>query len=92
MVLYLTSTRPGKQEESDPTIIDVVFVHGLRGGPFRTWRIAEEKGHTSIAAIADVLVDKIDVDAGKKGTCWPEEWLSRDLPRTRLITLKYKVR
>jgi hypothetical protein len=67
--------------------MDVVFVHGLRGGPYRTWRIAED----SKISTASGLVEKIDVDAGKKGTCWPEEWLAADLPRSRLLTVKYKV-
>ncbi|KAI9113087.1 hypothetical protein K1719_015612 [Acacia pycnantha] len=65
--------------------IDVIFVHGLRGGPFRSWRIAEDKSSTQ-----STLVEKIDQESGKLGTFWPGEWLSSDFPRARMFTLKYK--
>ncbi|KAL1215761.1 hypothetical protein V5N11_024301 [Cardamine amara subsp. amara] len=64
---------------------DVIFLHGLRGGPFKTWRIAEDKSSTKSG-----LVEKIDQEAGKLGTFWPSEWLSIDFPQARLFTLKYK--
>ncbi|MCO5599134.1 hypothetical protein L7F22_053234 [Adiantum nelumboides] len=67
--------------------MDVVFVHGLCGGPFKTWRISDDK--TSSTSKAG-LVEKIDVDSGRKGTCWPKEWLSRDVPSCRVLTVKYK--
>lgn len=66
--------------------LDIVFVHGLRGGPYKTWRIAEEKSSTS-----SHLVEKIDEEAGKLGTFWPGEWLSSDFPEARMFSLKYKV-
>lgn len=66
--------------------LDVIFVHGLRGGPYKTWRIADEKSST-----VSTLVEKIDEEAGKLGTFWPGEWLSSDFPEARLFTLKYKV-
>ncbi|KAM7279718.1 hypothetical protein ACFE04_006852 [Oxalis oulophora] len=65
--------------------VDVVFIHGLRGGPYKTWRIAEDKTSTKSG-----LVEKIDQEAGKTGTFWPGEWLSADFPKARLFTLKYK--
>lgn len=65
---------------------DIVFVHGLRGGPYKTWRISEDKSSTKSG-----LVEKIDQEAGKLGTFWPGEWLSTDFPHARLFTLKYKV-
>ncbi|XP_057973847.1 uncharacterized protein LOC131161870 isoform X1 [Malania oleifera] len=70
---------------SDVPLLDVVFVHGLRGGPYKTWRIAEDKSSTKSG-----LVEKIDQEAGKLGTFWPGEWLSADFPEARLFTLKYK--
>ena len=72
--------------ESEPPPIDVIFVHGLRGGPFKSWRISEDKSSTKSG-----LVEKIDQEAGKRGTFWPGEWLSADFPHARLFTLKYKV-
>ncbi|XP_022133611.1 uncharacterized protein LOC111006140 isoform X2 [Momordica charantia] len=66
-------------------LVDVVFIHGLRGGPYKSWRIAEDKSSTKSG-----LVEKIDQEAGKLGTFWPGEWLSSDFPRARMFTLKYK--
>lgn len=67
--------------------LDVVFVHGLRGGPYKTWRIAEDKS----SSMSSTFVEKIDEEAGKVGTFWPGDWLSDDFPEARLFTLKYKV-
>ncbi|KAF8776108.1 hypothetical protein HU200_003792 [Digitaria exilis] len=67
-------------------LMDVVFVHGLRGGPFNSWRIADNKSSTTKAG----LVESIDEDAGKEGTCWPREWLAADFPQARFFTVKYK--
>lgn len=74
------------QEDDGEPVLDVVFVHGLMGGPYRTWHIAENKSSTTSG-----LVEKIDEDAGKAGTSWPEDWLTEDLPDCRLLTVKYKV-
>ncbi|XP_059633209.1 uncharacterized protein LOC132275987 isoform X2 [Cornus florida] len=71
--------------QSEVPLLDVVFVHGLRGGPFKTWRLAEDKESTKSG-----LVEKIDEEAGKQGTFWPGEWLSADFPRARLFSIKYK--
>lgn len=67
--------------------LDIVFIHGLRGGPFKTWRIADSKSSTTSRS---GLVEKIDQEAGKQGTCWPREWLATDFPDARLFTIKYK--
>ncbi|CAK9163677.1 unnamed protein product [Ilex paraguariensis] len=71
------------QSEFPP--LDVVFVHGLRGGPFKTWRLSEDKSSTKSG-----LVEKIDEEAGKQGTFWPGEWLPADFPHARLFSIKYK--
>ncbi|XP_021911977.1 uncharacterized protein LOC110825790 isoform X2 [Carica papaya] len=77
---------PQSATVSEVPLLDVVFVHGLRGGPYKTWRISEDKYSTKSG-----LVEKIDQEAGKLGTFWPGEWLSGDLPQARLFTLKYKL-
>ncbi|KAK9946556.1 hypothetical protein M0R45_012016 [Rubus argutus] len=62
----------------EPPHLDIVFVHGLRGGPYKTWRIAEDKSSTKSG-----LVEKIDQEAGKLGTFWPVEsntWSGASLP------------
>ncbi|KAJ4750471.1 alpha/beta-Hydrolases superfamily protein [Rhynchospora pubera] len=75
-----------KNNRMQPTW-DVVFVHGLRGGPFNSWRISDNKCSTTSKA---GLVENIDQDAGKEGTCWPREWLAMDFPHGRFFTVKYK--
>ncbi|KAJ4966057.1 hypothetical protein NE237_017906 [Protea cynaroides] len=82
----LSATGSGKLAESEAPLLDVVFVHGLRGGPFKTWRMAEDKCSTTKSG----LVENIDLEAGKEGTFWPGEWLSVDFPHARLLSVKYK--
>ncbi|CAL5205992.1 unnamed protein product [Lathyrus oleraceus] len=79
----IDSTKCSRDADCPP--LDVVFVHGLRGGPYKTWRISEDKSSTM-----STLVEKIDEEAGKLGTFWPGEWLSSDFPHARLFTLRYK--
>ncbi|KAL5714236.1 hypothetical protein ACHQM5_016225 [Ranunculus cassubicifolius] len=73
--------------ESEDPLLDIVFIHGLRGGPFKTWRVAEDKFSTTSKS---GLVEKIDQEAGKQGSCWPREWLATDFPYARLFSVKYK--
>lgn len=89
---FFTSSRyvdvsNGNSQAAVPSV-DIVFVHGLRGGSFKIWRIADNKSSTTSKA---GLVEKIYQEAGKQGTCWPKEWLATDLPQARLFTVKYKV-
>lgn len=74
-----------RNSRSEAPSLDVVFVHGLRGGPFKSWRLSEDKSSTKSG-----LVEKIDEEAGKQGTFWPGEWLRTDFPHARLFSLKYK--
>jgi len=83
-----SSSADNSDIESSSPLLDVVFIHGLRGGPFKSWRIADDKSSTTSKA---GLVENIDQEAGKEGTCWPREWLSADFPYARLFTVKYKV-
>lgn len=69
----------------DSSPLDIVFVHGLRGGPFKSWRLSDDKSSTKSG-----LVEKIDEEAGKQGTFWPGEWLSGDFPDARIFSLRYK--
>lgn len=67
--------------------MDVVFVHGIRGGPFVTWRrerppvaVLPQPGLPAAAAAA-VAVDHEQ--------CWPSTWLAEDLPSARLLSMEY---
>ncbi|XP_020591280.1 uncharacterized protein LOC110032106 [Phalaenopsis equestris] len=82
-------SRADVASHGESPLIDVVFVHGLRGGPFKSWRMADDKVSTTSKA---GLVEHIDREAGKEGTFWPGEWLSADFPQARLFTLRYKTK
>jgi hypothetical protein len=59
---------------------DVVFIHGVRGGPFVTWR----RG--------DVLARGAARASLTHGDCWPAAWMAGDLPGARLLSIEYHVR
>ena len=60
-------------------LVDVVFVHGIRGGAFATWRREgvqnREPGHKG---------GSLD-----HGYCWPSVWLPQDVPQARLLSMEY---
>lgn len=57
-------------------LVDVVFVHGIRGGAFATWRAS---GGQYGAASRNL----------RHGVCWPSAWLAEDVPGARLLTVEY---
>lgn len=64
---------------ADAPLVDVVFVHGIRGGPFATWR--------RVRSPVGAVVDGSAPIAHK--ACWPSTWLAQDCPRARLLSLEY---
>ncbi len=58
--------------------MDIVFVHGIQGGAFSTWR-AEK------AALAKRPTEQ----PVSRRICWPGVWLSKDVPQARLLSMKY---
>ncbi|KAK9829898.1 hypothetical protein WJX72_008538 [[Myrmecia] bisecta] len=62
----------------DAPAVDVVFVHGIRGGAFSSWRrIPGEDDPKTAAGSLDHLL------------CWPSNWLSQDVPQARLLSMEY---
>jgi hypothetical protein len=56
---------------------DIVFVHGIRGGAFITWR--QEKALSLGSARGNV----------DHSVCWPTAWLAPKFPKARLISAEY---
>ncbi|KAK6939572.1 hypothetical protein RJ641_029103 [Dillenia turbinata] len=81
--IYTDESDHSSQLEVPP--LDVVFVHGLCGGSFKSWRITEDKSSTQSG-----LIERIAQEAGKLDTFWPGEWLPDDFPYARIFSLKYK--
>ncbi|KAK2497396.1 hypothetical protein MC885_003325 [Smutsia gigantea] len=64
---------------SQPIKADVLFIHGLMGGAFKTWRQQDSER---------VLPENIS-DEARYTTCWPKTWLARDFPALRIISVEY---
>ncbi|XP_037376487.1 protein SERAC1 isoform X1 [Talpa occidentalis] len=65
---------------SQPIKADVLFIHGLMGAAFKTWRQQDNER---------TLLEKISEDEAKYTTCWPKTWLARDCPALRIISVEY---
>ncbi|CAK0785443.1 hypothetical protein CVIRNUC_008652 [Coccomyxa viridis] len=73
------TTSPGAPD------IDIVFVHGIRGGPFVTWR------RVRTPKTLDPRTGSLQVAAPemRHELCWPTVWLKADVPGARLLSLEY---
>ncbi|XP_063126740.1 protein SERAC1 isoform X2 [Rattus norvegicus] len=65
---------------SQPIKADVLFIHGLMGAAFKTWR-----QHDSQRALTENAL----VDEDSYTTCWPKTWLAKDCPALRIISVEY---
>jgi hypothetical protein len=63
---------------ADLPLVDVVFLHGIRGGPFVSWRREQARA----TGVAQRNLDH--------GSCWPSAWLAQDLPGARLLSVEYQ--
>ncbi|OUC43670.1 hypothetical protein D917_09620 [Trichinella nativa] len=62
---------------------DIIFVHGLRGGMFRTWR---QKDYTKEK---DSILNEINMKAPQI-YCWPRDWLAEDINKpVRILGIDY---
>ncbi|XP_001371172.1 protein SERAC1 isoform X2 [Monodelphis domestica] len=64
---------------SQPIKADVLFIHGLMGAAFKTWRQQDS--------------DKFEIekasDEESYTQCWPQTWLASDCPALRIISVEY---
>ena len=67
------------EPQGGSTIADVVFVHGLQGHPWKTWRVKEAKG------------SKLFSFNKRPSTrvFWPRDLLPDDVPNVRIFTYGY---
>lgn len=65
--------------------IDIVFVHGIRGGPFVTWR----RVRTAKTLDPNTGNLQMAVPDMRHDLCWPTVWLKGDIPGARLLSLEY---
>uniref|UniRef100_A0ABM5FZU2 Protein SERAC1 n=2 Tax=Pogona vitticeps TaxID=103695 RepID=A0ABM5FZU2_9SAUR len=64
----------------EPIKADILFVHGLLGAAFKTWRQQDiEK------SAAEKEADTED----HYSECWPKTWLASDCPSLRIISVEY---
>uniref|UniRef100_A0A8C5TFH7 Protein SERAC1 n=1 Tax=Malurus cyaneus samueli TaxID=2593467 RepID=A0A8C5TFH7_9PASS len=65
---------------SQPIRADILFIHGLLGAAFKTWRQQDIDQH----------LDK-KTSEGEEGysQCWPKTWLASDCPSLRIISVEY---
>ncbi|KAK2864338.1 hypothetical protein Q7C36_003492 [Tachysurus vachellii] len=65
---------------SQPIKADVLFVHGLLGAAFKTWR-QKDCDLTEVQKSAGISEDYTE--------CWPKSWLAADCPNLRVLSVDY---
>ncbi|ELW56027.1 Protein SERAC1 [Tupaia chinensis] len=65
---------------SQPIKADVLFIHGLMGAAFKTWRQQDSE---------QAGIEKTLEDEDRYTTCWPKTWLAADCPALRIISVEY---
>ncbi|XP_053566889.1 protein SERAC1 [Bombina bombina] len=62
-----------------PIKADVLFIHGLLGAAFKTWR-QQDRNHP---------LDESTTQEEDYTECWPKAWLASDCPALRIISVEY---
>eukprot|EP00079_Xenopus_tropicalis_P025742 XP_012819202.1 PREDICTED: protein SERAC1 isoform X2 [Xenopus tropicalis] len=64
---------------SQPIRADILFIHGLLGAAFKTWRQQDrDEPLDESAALEDDYTE-----------CWPKSWLATDSPDLRILSIEY---
>ncbi|XP_071776434.1 protein SERAC1 [Centroberyx gerrardi] len=66
--------------DNQPIKADVLFIHGLLGAAFKTWRQKDCN-----------IVDEEKEAGGREDytECWPKSWLAADCPNLRVLSVEY---
>ncbi|KAI7799696.1 protein SERAC1 [Triplophysa rosa] len=67
---------------NQPIKADILFVHGLLGAAFKTWRQKD----------CDITGDDDKTSEGIRDDyteCWPKSWLAADCPNLRILSVEY---
>ncbi|XP_060589451.1 protein SERAC1-like [Ruditapes philippinarum] len=81
--VYLTYPVHKILDRKNRVKVDIVFVHGLLGGPFKTWR-QEDRRLTE--------KDFVVTDSVRQNHTffWPKDWLARDVHNLRILNVGYQ--
>ncbi|KAL3863939.1 hypothetical protein ACJMK2_005660 [Sinanodonta woodiana] len=66
----------------EPMFADVIFIHGLMGGPFKTWRQQDLRTGDKPLVIDEKIRETYTF-------CWPKDWLAKDCANTRILSISY---
>uniref|UniRef100_A0A8C6KAD6 Protein SERAC1 n=1 Tax=Nothobranchius furzeri TaxID=105023 RepID=A0A8C6KAD6_NOTFU len=66
--------------DNQPIKADVLFIHGILGAAFKTWRQKDRS----------TLEEERDAKGSDDYTeCWPKSWLAADCPNLRVLSVEY---
>ncbi|OCT79996.1 protein SERAC1 [Xenopus laevis] len=68
-----------QHRNSQPIRADVLFIHGLLGAAFKTWRQQDR----------DEPLDESAAQEDDYTECWPKSWLAADSPDLRILSVEY---
>ncbi|KFM68708.1 Protein SERAC1, partial [Stegodyphus mimosarum] len=75
-------------------LADIIFVHGILGATFWTWRQHDHQRKSNMSSSEKQSKPDQDTDNESYNSlnytlCWPKDWLARDFPNLRLISVDY---
>ncbi|KAG8444334.1 hypothetical protein GDO86_009500, partial [Hymenochirus boettgeri] len=65
---------------SFPIKADILFIHGLLGAAFKTWRQQDR----------DEPLKETTAEENNYTECWPKSWLAEDCPAVRILSIEYE--
>lgn len=81
-----------RQSQTEP-IADIIFVHGLLGATFWTWRQCDTQRNTLEMKSRNKSkenVYELKNSSSSYSMCWPKDWLTVDFPLLRILSVDYQ--